>query len=52
MSIKPANPEYIPKSYERIKYPRQRNKVDVKYALAVCAVGDCKRAKILSIYCN
>ncbi|BCJ95408.1 hypothetical protein acsn021_29770 [Anaerocolumna cellulosilytica] len=45
MAIKPANPKYIPKPYEQMKYPGQRVQVDVKHVPAACIVGDAKGQK-------
>lgn len=40
--IKPPNPKYIPKSYEKMNYPGQRVQIDVKFVPVVCIVGDAK----------
>lgn len=39
MSIKPPNPKYIPKPYEKMLYPGQRVQIDVKVVPATCIVG-------------
>ena len=38
--IKLPNPKYIPKPYEKMKYPGQRGQIDVKYVPAACLVGE------------
>lgn len=40
MAVKPPNPKYIPKPYEKMLYPEQRVQIDVKVVPAVCIVGD------------
>jgi len=40
--IKPPNPKYIPKPYEKMQYPGQRVQIDVKYVPDACIVGDAK----------
>ncbi len=40
--IKPPNPKYIPKQYEKMLYPGQRVQIDVKYVPDACIVGDAK----------
>ena len=40
--VKPPNPEYIPKPYEKMQYPGQRVQIDVKYVPDACIVGDAK----------
>ena len=40
--IKPPNPKYIPKPYEKMEYPGQRVQIDVKYVPEACIVGDAK----------
>ena len=40
--IKPPNPKYIPKPYEKMSYPGQRVQIDVKYVPDACIVGDAK----------
>ena len=40
--IKPPNPKYIPKPYEKMSYPGQRVQIDVKFIPASCIVGDAK----------
>lgn len=45
MAVKPPNPKYVPKPYERMAYPGQRVQVDVKYVPAACLVGDAKGEK-------
>ncbi len=40
--VKPPNPKYIPKPYEKMKYPGQRVQIDVKYVPDACIVGDAK----------
>ena len=39
-AIKPANPKYIPKPYEKMIYPGQRVQIDVKFVPTVCLVGE------------
>ena len=40
--IKPPNPKYIPKPYEKMLYPGQRVQIDVKFVPDACIVGDAK----------
>jgi len=40
--IKPQNPKYIPKPYEKMLYPGQRVQIDVKFVPDACIVGDAK----------
>ena len=40
--IKPPNPKYIPKPYEKMSYPGQRVQIDVKVVPSACIVGDAK----------
>lgn len=40
MAVKPPNPKYIPKSYEKMLYPGQRVQIDVKVVPTACIVGD------------
>lgn len=40
--VKPPNPKYIAKEYEKMLYPGQRVQVDVKEVPAVCIAGDAK----------
>ena len=40
--IKPPNPKYIPKPYEKMQYPGQRVQIDVKFVPGACIVGDAK----------
>lgn len=42
ISIKPPNPKYIPKPYEKMNYPGQRVQIDVKFVLDACIVGEAK----------
>lgn len=39
MAVKPKNPKYIPKPYEKMCFPGQRVQVDVKFVPASCIVG-------------
>ena len=40
--VKPPNPKYIPKPYEKMYYPGQRVQIDVKFVPEACIVGDAK----------
>lgn len=40
MAVKPPNPKYIPKPYEKMLYPGQRVQIDVKFVPEACIVGD------------
>ena len=40
--IKPPNPKYIPKPYEKMSYPGQRVQIDVKFVPDACIVGEAK----------
>lgn len=40
--VKPPNPKYIPKPYEKMLYPGQRVQIDVKFVPNACIVGDAK----------
>jgi len=39
IAIKPPNPKYVAKSYEKMLYPGQRVQIDVKFVPACCLVG-------------
>lgn len=45
MAIKPPNPKYIPKPYEKMFYPGQRVQIDVKVVPTACIVGDAQGEK-------
>ena len=45
MAVKPKNPKYIPKPYEKMSFPGQRVQVDVKFVPASCIVGDAQGEK-------
>ena len=45
MAIKPPNPKYIPKPYEKMFYPGQRVQIDVKVVPTACIVGDAEGEK-------
>lgn len=45
MAVKPPNPKYIPKPYEKMFYPGQRVQIDVKFVPESCIVGDAKGKK-------
>ena len=40
--VKPPNPKYIPKPYEKMSYPGQRVQIDVKFVPEACIVGEAK----------
>ena len=40
MAVKPPNPKYIPKPYEKMLYPGQRVQIDVKVVPTACIVGN------------
>ena len=40
--VKPPNPKYVPKPYEKMHYPGERVQVDVKVVPSVCITGDAK----------
>lgn len=40
--VKPPNPKYVPKPYEKMYYPGQRVQIDVKFVPDVCIVGEAK----------
>ena len=40
MAVKPPNPKYIAKPYEKMNYPGQRVQIDVKFVPEACIVGD------------
>lgn len=42
MAVKPPNPKYIPKPYEKMYYPGQRVQIDVKFVPSACIVGEAK----------
>lgn len=44
-SVKPPNPKYIPKPYEKMYFPGQRVQIDVKFVPDACLVGDAKGKK-------
>ena len=45
MAVKPPNPKYIPKPYEKMLYPGQRVQIDVKVVPTACIVGDAQGKK-------
>ena len=45
MAVKPPNPKYIPKPYEKMFYPGQRVQIDVKVVPTACIVGDAEGEK-------
>ena len=45
MAVKPPNPKYIPKPYEKMFYPGQRVQIDVEVVPTACIVGDAKGKK-------
>ena len=45
LAVKPPNPKYVPKPYEKMDYPRQRIQIDVKFVPAVCLVNEAKGQK-------
>lgn len=45
MAVKPPNPKYIAKPYEKMLYPGQRVQIDVKVVPTACIVGDAKGQK-------
>ena len=45
LAVKPPNPKYIPKPYEKMQYPGQRVQIDVKFVPEVCIVGQAKGQK-------
>ena len=45
MAVKPPNPKYIPKPYEKMLYPGQRVQIDVKVVPTACIVGDAQGEK-------
>ena len=45
MAVRPKNPKYIPKPYEKMLFPGQRVQIDVKFVPASCLVGDAKGKK-------
>lgn len=45
MAVKPPNPKYIPKPYEKMFYPGQRVQIDVKVVPTACIVGEAQGKK-------
>ena len=45
LAVKPPNPKYVPKPYEKMDYPGQRIQIDVKFVPAVCLVNAAKGQK-------
>ena len=45
MAVKPQNPKYIPKPYEKMFYPGQRVQIDVKVVPTACIVGEAEGKK-------
>ena len=39
-AVKPPNPKYIAKPYEKMQYPGQRVQIDVKFVPSACMAGD------------
>lgn len=44
-AVKPPNPKYIPKPYEKMLFPGQRVQIDVKFVPEACLVGEAKGKK-------
>lgn len=44
-AVKPPNPKYMAKPYEKMQYPEQRVQIDVKFVPEVCIVGESKGKK-------
>ena len=40
MAVKLPNPKYIPKLYEKMRFPGERVQIDVKFVPEACIVGD------------
>lgn len=40
--VKPPNPKYIPKPYEKLLYPGQRVQIDVKHVPTACIASDAR----------
>lgn len=40
MAVKLSNPKYIPKPYEKMRFPGERVQIDVKFVPEACIVGD------------
>ncbi len=40
--VKPPDPKYVPKPYEKMHYPGERVQIDVKVVPSVCITGDAK----------
>ena len=45
IAVKPQNPKYVPKPYEKMLYPGQRVQIDVKFVPSVCLVNEAKGKK-------
>ena len=45
MAVKPPNPKYIPKPYEKMSFPGQSVQINVKFVPDSCLVGDAKGKK-------
>ena len=45
MGVKPPNPKYIAKPYEKMEYPGQRVQIDVKFVPSACLVGEAEGKK-------
>lgn len=45
MAVKPKNPKYIPKPYEKMLFPGQRVQIDVKFVPHSCIVGEAEGKK-------
>ena len=46
MAVKPPNPKYIPKPYEKMLYLGQRVQIDVKVVPSACIVGESQGEKL------
>ena len=46
MALKPQNPKYVPKPYEKMLYPGQRVQIDVKFVPACCLAGAASGQKL------
>ena len=45
MGVKPPNPKYVAKPYEKMEYPGQRVQIDVKFVPSACLVGEAEGKK-------
>ena len=50
--VKPPNPKYLAKPYEKMQYPGQRVQIDVKFVPSACMAGDAEGQRFYQYTAN